>query len=162
MTCSFFLPPLYKRDDLQLLPSSTTKRQVWEIYHQTASAIPDGKAVSYSLFCELWKQLTPQVVVTRPMTDLCWVCQQNSTLIMQAHNRPVEEKSEVCMNRHSCIIHAHLTCTLFMKHRHYIKLRSTCYSSHKNALFTIKRLMSAECRFRGILWRGECCSSTTS
>ena len=59
------------------------------------------KAVCYSLCCALWKQLTPQVVVTRPTSDLCWMCQQNSTLIMHAHNRPVEEKSEVN------IIHVH-------------------------------------------------------
>ena len=32
--------------------------------------------------------------MTRPMSDLCWMCQQNSTL-------PVEEKSEVN------IIHVH-------------------------------------------------------
>ena len=86
--------PGYKRDDLQLLPSSTTKREVWESYHRAASG-SSIKAVCYSLFCSLWKQLTPQVVVTRPMSDLCWTCQQNSTLIMRAHNRPVEEKSEV-------------------------------------------------------------------
>ena len=61
------------------------------------------KAVCYSLFCALWKQLTPQVVVTRPMSDLCWMCQQNSTLIMRAHNRPVEEKSRGEYN----------SCTLF-------------------------------------------------
>ena len=59
------------------------------------------KAVCYSLCCALWKQLTPQVVVTRPMSDLCWMCQQISTLIMRAHNQPVEEKSEVN------IIHVH-------------------------------------------------------
>ena len=87
--------PGYKRDDVQLLPSSTTKRQVWEVYHQAAMESNDIKAVCYSLLCSLWKQLTPQVVVTRPMSDLCWVCQQYSTLIMRAHNRPVEEKSEV-------------------------------------------------------------------
>ena len=28
--------PGYKRDDLQLLPSSTTKRQVWDVYHTIA------------------------------------------------------------------------------------------------------------------------------
>ena len=87
--------PGYKRDDLQLLPSSTTKRQVWETYHQSSLAAPDVQGVCYSLFCDLWNQLTPQVAVTRPMSDLCWVCQQNSNLIMRAHNRPVEEKSEV-------------------------------------------------------------------
>ena len=68
---------------------------MWLVYHQAASASADTKGVYYSLFCALWKQLTPQVVVTRPMSDLRWMCQQNSTLIMRAHNRPVEEKSEV-------------------------------------------------------------------
>ena len=29
--------PGYKQDDLQLLPSSVTKREVWELYHQAAS-----------------------------------------------------------------------------------------------------------------------------
>ena len=85
----------YKRDDLQLLPSSTTKREVWEMYHQSALATPDVKAVCYSLFCDLWNQLTPHVVVTRPMSDLCWICQKNSNLIMRAHNRPIEEKTTV-------------------------------------------------------------------
>ena len=47
--------PGYKRDDIQLLPSSTTKREVWETYHQTASLSEDTKAVCYSLFCALWK-----------------------------------------------------------------------------------------------------------
>ena len=68
--------PGYKRDDLQLLPSSTTKREVWHLYHSAASKGADTKAVGYSLFCALWRKLTPQVMVTRPMTDLCWVCQQ--------------------------------------------------------------------------------------
>ena len=42
--------PGYKHDDLQLLPSSTTKRQEWETYHQSSLAAPD---VCYSLFCNL-------------------------------------------------------------------------------------------------------------
>ena len=87
--------PGYKRDDLQLLPSSTTKRQVWQLYHSTAMEGADTKAVGYSLFCALWKELTPQVIVTRPMSDLCWVCQKNTTMIVRAHNRPEGEKSEV-------------------------------------------------------------------
>ena len=82
-------------DDLQLLPSSTTKREVWKLYHCTASADSDTKAVGYSLFCTFWRKLTPQVVVTCPTSDLCWVCQQNSNMILQADNRPVDEKSEV-------------------------------------------------------------------
>ena len=87
--------PGYKRDDLQLLPSSTTKRKVWKLYHCTASAVVDTKAVGYPLFCTFWRKLTPHVVVTRPTSDLCWVCQQNSNMILQFNHRPMEEKSEV-------------------------------------------------------------------
>ncbi len=87
--------PGYKCDDMQLLPSSVTKREVWELYHETAASRESSLAVCYSLFCRFWRQLTPQVVVAKPMSDLCWTCQKNSTLIMRAHNTPVEEKTEV-------------------------------------------------------------------
>ena len=87
--------PGYKRDDLQLLPSSVTKKEVWQQYEQSTAQREGTKAVCYSLSCRFWRQLTPHVVVTKPMSDLCWTCQKNSTMIMRAHNRPVEEKSEV-------------------------------------------------------------------
>ena len=45
--------PGYKRDDLQLLPSSTTKRDVWHLYHSAASTGADTKAVGYSLLRSL-------------------------------------------------------------------------------------------------------------
>ena len=87
--------PGYKRDDIQLLPSSATKREVWELYCNAATQCAGSKVVCYSLFCRLWKQLTPQVVVAKPMADLCWTCQKNSTVIMRAQNRPIEEKTAV-------------------------------------------------------------------
>ena len=65
-----------------------------------------GNSSLHRSFCRLWQQLTPQVVVTKPMSDLCWTYQQNSTLIMRAHNRPVEEKSEVNLMQSMCI-HKH-------------------------------------------------------
>ena len=86
--------PGYKRDDIQLLPTSVTKREVWNLY-STAASQQGSHAVSYCLFCRLWKQLTPQVVVSKPRSDLCWTCQKNSTLIMRSHNKPVEEKTVV-------------------------------------------------------------------
>ena len=43
--------PGYNRDDIQILPSSTTKQEVWQLYHSTASAGADMKAVGYSLVC---------------------------------------------------------------------------------------------------------------
>ena len=71
---SILLPgrvPGYKRDDMQLLPSSVTKREVWELYCEAVAASQEGSlAVCYSLFCRFWRQLTPQVVVAKPMSGL--------------------------------------------------------------------------------------------
>ena len=39
---------------------------------------------SATLFCRFWRQLTPHVVVTKPMSDLCWTCQRNSNMILRA------------------------------------------------------------------------------
>ena len=85
--------PGYKDSDVKLLPSSTTKHTIWELYIQ-AAATSLMRAVAYSTFTQLWRQLLPNVVVMKPMSDLCWVCQQNSTAIMRSANRP-EEKSTV-------------------------------------------------------------------
>jgi len=41
--------PGYKRDDIPILPSSTTKTAVWTMYHDTCSTISD-QAVAYSTF----------------------------------------------------------------------------------------------------------------
>ena len=98
--------PGYKRDDIVLLPSSTTKRAVWQLYQSAAENAPDVKAVGYSSFCSLWNQLLPNILVCKPMSDLCWTCQQNSARIMKAHNRPEEEKSEVSVSKF--LFNAHL------------------------------------------------------
>ena len=86
--------PGYKRSDIQLLPSSTTKHKVWELYQQ-AAAVGSTRPVCYSTFTSLWRQLLPHVVVMKPMSDLCWLCQQNSTAITRSANRPEEEKTQV-------------------------------------------------------------------
>ena len=39
--------------------------------------------------------LKAQVVITKLQTDLCWRCQQNSTLIVKVTNKSAEEKSMV-------------------------------------------------------------------
>ena len=70
--------PGYKSSDIQLLPSSTTKHQVGELYQQAAN-VESMHPVSYSTFMSLWWQL-PHVVMMKPMSDLCWMC-QNSTAV---------------------------------------------------------------------------------
>lgn len=86
--------PGYKSSDIKLLPSSTTKRSIWELYVESAAS---GllRPVGYSTFTRLWRQLLPHIVIMKPMSDLCWICQQNSTAITRAANRPEEEKSAV-------------------------------------------------------------------
>ena len=46
--------PGYKRDDIQLLPSSTTKREVWEFYQSAAAQHEGSHVVCDSLFCRSW------------------------------------------------------------------------------------------------------------
>ena len=79
--------------DRTCLPSSTTKWNVWLLY---CDSLPTShRRVSYSTFCEMWQHMLPHIMVTKPMCDLCWVCQKNSITIMRAANHPEEEKSEV-------------------------------------------------------------------
>ena len=67
---------------------------VWDLY--VASSIAARiRAAAYTTFCSYWLELLPHVVVTKPQSDLCWVCQQNSTAIMRSMNKPPEEKSKV-------------------------------------------------------------------
>ena len=87
-----------------------------------------------------WRQLTPQVLVMCPMSDLCWVCQQNSTLIMLAHNRP-EEKSEVLL-------------LIISPYRHYTEERSICFLSPKRDHSTDPNWRSARSRYMTTFSRG--------
>ncbi len=86
--------PGYKRDDIQILPSSTTKRAVWLLYTEVTSSL-SVKSAAYSTFTDIWRRLLPYIVVGRPMTDLCWTCQKNSALIVRSANLSEELKSEV-------------------------------------------------------------------
>ena len=81
----------YKDTEVKLLPSSTTKHALWESYLQ-AAATSLMRAVAYT---QLWRQPLPNVIVMKPMSDLCWVCQWNSTAIIRSSNHPEEEKSTV-------------------------------------------------------------------
>ena len=86
--------PGFKRDDIQLLPSATTKKAVWREYHNTCATL-SARTASYPTFCRVWKKFLPHIVISRPMTDLCWRCQQNSTAIIRSVNLSEGEKSEV-------------------------------------------------------------------
>ena len=56
------------------------------IYVQ-AAATSTVMAVAYTTFTQIWCQLLPYIVVRKPMSDLCWVCQQSSAVITCSANR---------------------------------------------------------------------------
>ena len=86
--------PGYKDSDRQLLPSSTTKRLVWNVYVE-ASSQTVVRVVKFSTFTSIWRKYCPHLTVMKPMTDLCAICQENSTVVLRAANRPEAEKTTV-------------------------------------------------------------------
>ena len=82
---------------LQVLPTSVSKAELWRQY-KTASP-PGQRVVRLSSFRSLWTQLVPYVVVGRPMSDLCWVCQRNNSHILRAVNIPEEMKSATLLKQ---------------------------------------------------------------
>ena len=85
--------PGFKRDDVKVLSSNETKTSVWHVYTDTCKASGE-QAVCYSKFADMWQQFHPNVVVSKPMSDLCFTCQQNTTKLLRAANLPEQEKSD--------------------------------------------------------------------
>ena len=86
--------PGYKRSDLQLLPTNTTKREVWNDYVKAIATLTFW-LVGYQSFCEIWRKYVPHIIITKPKSDLCWTCQQNSFQMTATANRSDEEKERV-------------------------------------------------------------------
>ena len=85
--------PGFKNEDIVLLSSSETKMYVWNCF-KSACEVASKRVVSYTKFIELWKQFHPNLVMGKPMTDLCFTCQQNTSKLLRAANLPESEKSE--------------------------------------------------------------------
>ena len=80
--------------DIQLLPTHATKKNVWRQYRVAGN----GDGVSYCTFCRLWNRLLPHILITKPMADLCWVCQKNAMAVMRRANLSEAAKSQVTYN----------------------------------------------------------------
>ena len=88
--------PGFKSDDVKVLCSSKTKMSVWQAYNSACEA-SEKQAVTYRKFLEVWEQFFPNVVVAKPMTDLCLTCQQNTAKLQCTANLSENEKSECIM-----------------------------------------------------------------
>ena len=73
------------------------------------------RPVVYSTFCKYWAQLVPYIVVSKPRSDLCWVCHQNTTAIMKLANKPDEEKAKVnLLLRNKCCTAQNIKVEIFL------------------------------------------------
>ena len=81
--------PRYSRSDIQLLPSSSSKRAIWRVYRASAKLEAQIYPVAYTTFCLFWRTLAPSM---KPRSDLCWQCQQNSAAIARTMNALETEK----------------------------------------------------------------------
>ena len=90
--------PGFKRTDLQLLPTNSTNKGVWNSYMRACATLTFRMA-SYTTFCAIWRQNVPHIMITTPKTDLCWTCQQNSFSITSSSNKTDSEKARVNMSQ---------------------------------------------------------------
>ena len=85
--------PRFKSDDIKVLSSSESKIGVWRVYNATCET-SDMRAISRRKFLQLWEEFYPNVVIAKPMTDLCLTCQENTTQLQRASNLSDREKLE--------------------------------------------------------------------
>ena len=94
----------FKNDDIRLLSSSESKMSVWRSFQRAGNET--GKPfMCYTKFIKLWEQFPLEVIVAKPMTDLCLTCQQNTSKLLRSANLPDSEKSECVLAQQE-----HLNC----------------------------------------------------
>lgn len=67
--------PGFKNEEIRLLYSSETKMSVWKECEGTCKTSNEKAVSRYRKFLQLWDEFYPDVVVAKPMTDLCLTCQ---------------------------------------------------------------------------------------
>ena len=93
-----------------------------------SSGLAGHRAAAYSTFLRYWRELAPHILVMKPMTDLCWVCQKNSSAIMKAKNMPDEMKSLVSYMKNYIALAVILTSSipyLYTYSRQYVLQKNT-------------------------------------
>lgn len=114
--------PGFKNDDIRLLSSSETKMNVWRTF-KTVCEEMGKQAVGYTSFTKLWQQFHPDLLIAKPMTDLCLTCQQNISKLLRSANLPDNEKSQCVLAQQE-----HLNCIQTEREFH----RNTCTESKNN------------------------------
>ena len=128
-----------------MLSLSDTKAIVWQVYSAACEAFGE-QAVCYSKFVDLWLQFQPDVVVAKPMTDLCLTCQQNTTKPLRAANLPETNKSDCIKAKQD-----HLNCA--QAEREFYRESCSCVAMMFNRLEVEINLneMREPCSFNGMM-----------
>ena len=108
---------------------------MWELYQQ-AAAVGSTRPVCYSMFTSIWRQLLPHLVVMKPMSDLCWLCQQNSTAINRSANlTQLRSQSTSSSLPLGSLVHHHLQ----RSHRALAPSQHTTHSTWPSRCSTLER-----------------------
>ena len=67
--------PGHRDIDIVLLPTASTKREVWKKYDNICKQF-GTRCLSYPSFARKWKTLIPYIKIMRKKSDLCWTCLQ--------------------------------------------------------------------------------------
>lgn len=80
------------QSNIQLLPTSTTKAAVYRLYEQSTKE-SGYRDIGEGNFLRLWREFLPHIVISRPMTDLCWTFQKLYREISSSVNLPEAVKA---------------------------------------------------------------------
>ncbi len=81
--------PGYRHNvDLLLLPSAMSKKYVYQKY----SNVYPGSSISIQRWYLSWNLFCKNIVIQRPRSDLCTICQQSFMKVNRLNNLPEEEK----------------------------------------------------------------------
>jgi len=110
---------------------------IWEFYRESCKAAGIQEA-AYTTFCGYWRSILPFIIVGKPMSDLCWTCQQNNSMILKTINRPTSEKSDVSYSL-NFILCVHILQALKIAENHLTSVslertfyKDICKKSHEN------------------------------
>ena len=82
-----------RRDERNVvIPSFESKASIHKYYLKSCEEA-NIESAGYSLFCDRWNRLFPNIKVAKPMSDLCWVCQKGNNIIFKSQNKSVAVKS---------------------------------------------------------------------
>ena len=91
--------PRFNDYSIMLLPSDTTKASVYRNYIASSEVLQEEsgefvRTFGYREFCRLWSEVVPYIRVMPPAEDICHICQEKATRILQSANFTEEEKSQ--------------------------------------------------------------------